>query len=125
MRLAIIIMEKLEMEQKFVITSRVKYSFKYWKALIIYTKNPPLIHRDLKPANILLKKSEAKGICVKIADFGPIAIHEFSGKSHSLGVGTQKYMAPEVIIGRNYNTKADVYSLGVILENLFFLDMDE
>ncbi len=74
----------------------------------LHKKNPSLIHRDLKPTNILLKKSEAEGICVKIADFGLNAIHEFSGKLHSLGIGTLKYMTPEVIIGRNYNTKADV-----------------
>jgi hypothetical protein len=46
-----------------------------------HEQNPPLIHRDLQPANILLKKSDSKGICVKIADFRLIAIHEFPEKS--------------------------------------------
>ncbi len=63
----------------------------------LHKKNPPLIHRDLKPANILLKICDQNGFCVKIADFGLITIHEFSEKSHSLGVGTLKYMVPEVV----------------------------
>jgi hypothetical protein len=91
----------------------------------LHKQNPPLIHRDLKPANILLIKSEAKGFCVKIADFGYAAHHKFSKQSHSLDKGTNKYMAPEVIESKKYNTKADIYSLGVIFQNLFTLDMNE
>jgi serine/threonine protein kinase len=91
----------------------------------LHKKNPPLIHRDLKPANILLKKSKSKGFCVKIADFGLMAIHKFSEQSHTLDKETTKYMAPKVINSRKYNIKADVYSMGIILQNLFSLDMDE
>jgi hypothetical protein len=91
----------------------------------LHKQNPPLIHRDLKPANILFKKCDQKGFCVKIADFGLIAIHYSPDKSHTADKGTVKYMAPEVINSRIYNTKADIYSLGVIFENLFFLDMNE
>jgi hypothetical protein len=98
----------------------------------LHKQKKPLIHRDLKPANILLKKSEAKGICVKIADFGLIAIHESyekshtsNEKSHTSKVGTPYYMAPEVRNGRKYNTKADIYSLGVIFEELFDLNSIE
>jgi serine/threonine protein kinase len=72
-----------------------------------------------------LKKFDSKGICVKIADFGLIAIHEFSGQSHTINKGTPEYTAPEVINSRNYNTKADVYSLGIIFQNLFALEMIE
>jgi hypothetical protein len=57
----------------------------------LHKQNPPLIHGDLKPANILLKKDEAKGFCVKIADFGLVAIHDFSKQSHTLEKGTVKY----------------------------------
>jgi calcium-dependent protein kinase len=91
----------------------------------LHKQNPPLIHQGLKTANILLKKSEAKGFCVKIADFGYAAHHKFSKQSHSLDKGTNKYMAPEVIESKKYNTKADIYSLGVIFQNLFILDMNE
>jgi serine/threonine protein kinase len=40
-----------------------------------HKQNPPLIRRDLKPQNILLKKFGSKGFCVKIADFGLMAIY--------------------------------------------------
>jgi serine/threonine protein kinase len=90
----------------------------------LHKQNPPLIHRDLKPANILLKKDKAKGFCVKIADFGLVAIHYFHEQSHTSDKGTTKYMAPEVIDGKKYDTKVDVYSLGVIFENLFNLQTD-
>jgi hypothetical protein len=87
----------------------------------LHKRNPPLIHRDLKPANILLKKCDQKGFCVKIADFGCMAIHKYSQISHTLDKGTLKYMAPEVINGRKYDTKSDIFSLGVIFQNMFAL----
>jgi serine/threonine protein kinase len=91
----------------------------------LHKQKLPLIHRDLKPANILLKKDEAKGFCVKIADFGLIAIHKYSEQSHTLDKGTPKYMAPEVRDSKKYDTKADVYSLGVVFQNLFSFDINE
>jgi serine/threonine-protein kinase ULK/ATG1 len=72
-----------------------------------------------------LKKSETKELCVKIADFGLMAIHNFSEQSHTIDKGTPKYMAPEVINNKKYDTKADIYSLGVIFLNLFDLEIIE
>jgi hypothetical protein len=89
----------------------------------LHKQNPPLIHRDLKPANILLKKDPTKGLCVKIIDIGLTVIHDFSDKSHTKDKGTARYTAPEVIKSRKYNTKADVYSLGVVFQNLFDLEL--
>jgi serine/threonine protein kinase len=91
----------------------------------LHKQSPPLIHRDLKPKSILLKKHSAKGFCVKIADFGLMAIHKFSEQSHTIDMGTPKYTAPEVINSKKYDTKADVYSLGIILQSLFYLEIIE
>ncbi len=91
----------------------------------LHKQNPSLIHRDLKPANILLKKCDTKGFCVKIADFGLMAIHKFSEQSHTIDKGTPKYTAPEVMESNKYDTKADIFSLGVIFKNLFNLEFIE
>ena len=72
-----------------------------------------------------LKKDEAKGFRVKIADIGLAVIHDYSGQSHTMDRGTPKYTAPEVRYGKTYDTKADVYSLGVIFQELFALEMIE
>jgi hypothetical protein len=86
-----------------------------------------IIHRDLKPSNIMLKKEENGEISVKIADFGFSVLHKFAEQSHSeqshtLDKGTHRYMAPEVSSSKKYNTKADIYSLGIIFENLFKIE---
>jgi serine/threonine protein kinase len=87
----------------------------------LHKLNPPIIHRDLKPANILITNG-LNGRFVKIADFGLAKYHTFSDETHTQGVGTVKYIAPEVLKGRNYNTKADIFSLGVA-EELFDIDV--
>jgi hypothetical protein len=90
----------------------------------LHDQNPPLIHRDLKPANILLRISKNSRRIVKIADFGLTTFHEFTGQSHSIDKGTPKYMAPEIINGKKYDMKADIYSLGEIMKSLFDIDFD-
>jgi hypothetical protein len=90
----------------------------------LHKQNPPLIHRDLKPLNILLKRYEERKVLIKIADFGYMVMHEFSQQSHSIDKGPIKYMAPEVRNSSKYDTKADIYSLGVVLQELFDLQTE-
>jgi serine/threonine protein kinase len=80
-----------------------------------------IIHRDLKPANILITDG-INGRFVKLGDFGLSVTHELNSQSHTQGSGTIKYMAPEVIKSRKYDTKADIYSLGTIVEEHFIFD---
>jgi HEAT repeat protein/tRNA A-37 threonylcarbamoyl transferase component Bud32 len=73
-----------------------------------------IIHRDLKPANILINE---EGL-LKIVDFG-VAAAAKSGDTQltktGYVIGSPKYMAPEQILGKKVDERADIYSLGVIL----------
>ena len=72
------------------------------------------LHRDLKPANVML---DGRGQ-VKITDFGLAGLAEgFSGAE--IRAGTPTYMAPEQLAGREVTLKSDIYSLGVVLYELF------
>jgi hypothetical protein len=84
----------------------------------LHKQNPPIIHRDLKPTNILITEGR-NGRFVKLCDFGLAVIHEFDEQSHTACSGTEQYMAPEVKGSRNYDNKADIYSIGVIVQELF------
>jgi tRNA A-37 threonylcarbamoyl transferase component Bud32 len=80
-----------------------------------------VIHRDLKPANILVSDG-INGRFVKLADFGLSVIHESIDQSHTQVSGTIKYMAPEVFDSRKYDLKADIFSLGKIVGELFIFN---
>jgi len=73
-----------------------------------------IIHRDLKPANVLIDDT---GL-LKIVDFGVAAAqHQGDTQLTKTGyvIGSPKYMAPEQILGKKVDERADIYSLGVIL----------
>jgi hypothetical protein len=82
-----------------------------------YLHENSIIHRDLNPNNIMLMRDNER--IIRIVDFGLIAIHEFADQSHSSDKGHIKYAAQEVLNGRKYDTKADIYSLGILLGELF------
>jgi hypothetical protein len=90
----------------------------------LHKRNPQIIHRNLRPSNILLKKSINDNHMIKIADFLQVAIHEFAQQSHTMDIGSHKYTAPEVIMGSKYDTKSDIYSLHVILQELFCIELN-
>ncbi len=89
----------------------------------LHLLKPPIIHRDLKPNNILITDG-TNGRFVKITDFGLATFHKFDKQTHTALMGCAKYVAFEVLDGRNYDMKADIYSLGVVSRDLFYIDID-
>jgi eukaryotic-like serine/threonine-protein kinase len=84
-----------------------------------------IVHRDLKPANILVTLIDGKPV-PKVIDFGVAKATAGKLTDESLStqfgavVGTLEYMAPEQAgyAGEDIDTRADIYSLGVILYEL-------
>jgi CheY-like chemotaxis protein len=80
-----------------------------------------IVHRDIKPDNVFLHES-AKGEVVKVVDFGiaklmdEVPVPELEGITRQgTLIGTPEYMAPERLLGRDYDTRSDIYSIGVLL----------
>ena len=82
----------------------------------LHSMTPKVIHRDIKPSNVLIKyyKYHAQ---LKLCDFGlsKILVKETSNTSN---IGTFKYKSPEILTN-NYNEKIDIYSLGILVKELF------
>ncbi len=73
-----------------------------------------VLHRDLKPANVMLDSSGT----VRITDFG-LATLAGEIRPEELRSGTPAYMAPEQLEGREVTVKSDLYSLGLVLYEIF------
>ncbi len=71
-----------------------------------------VVHRDLKPANIML---DDRGN-VRITDFG-IALLDERGEGGK--IGSPSYMAPEQFTGGRVSPSSDIYSLGLVLYEIF------
>jgi serine/threonine protein kinase len=75
-----------------------------------------VIHRDLKSQNIILDPTNR----IKIIDFGLARTAHMEGMTATgLIMGTPEYMAPEQVSGKRIDERADIYSLGIILYEIF------
>lgn len=92
-----------------------------------YIHSRGIIHRDLKPRNIFLHGQDCH---VRIGDFGLACKdlildgHKGSGSpcsdsSHTTGVGTFVYASPEQLKASHYDSKSDMYSVGMLAFELF------
>ncbi len=73
-----------------------------------------VLHRDLKPANVMIDEHGN----ARILDFGLAGLTEEFGDDE-IRAGTPAYMSPEQIEGRDQTVKSDIFSLGLVLYELF------
>ena len=76
-----------------------------------YAHAKSIIHRDIKPANILI----AADGTAKLADFGIARPLDSSMTGAGALIGTPNYMPPEQVLGKPLTTRADLFSLGVVM----------
>ncbi|MFT3764103.1 MAG: serine/threonine-protein kinase [Minicystis sp.] len=88
-----------------------------------------IVHRDLKPANLFLTRRADGSPCIKVLDFGisKIALASDQGQGMtqtSAMMGSPNYMSPEQLkSARNVDARTDIWSLGVILQELLTGDV--
>lgn len=73
-----------------------------------------ILHRDLKPANVIIDSNGR----ARITDFGIAGVEE-EINSAEIRVGTPAYMSPEQITGREVTSRSDIYSLGLLLYEIY------
>uniref|UniRef100_A0A2P2I8F8 non-specific serine/threonine protein kinase n=1 Tax=Hirondellea gigas TaxID=1518452 RepID=A0A2P2I8F8_9CRUS len=73
-----------------------------------------VLHRDIKPANVFLDQDAH----AKLGDFGLARTLSSNNSFATTFVGTPYYMSPEVVDGREYNEKSDMWSLGCLMYEL-------
>lgn len=73
-----------------------------------------VLHRDLKPSNVMIDEHGN----ARITDFGLAGLAEEFG-ADELAAGTPAYMAPEQLEGKEQTVRTDIYSLGLVLYELF------
>ncbi|KAM3917465.1 protein kinase C delta type-like [Leptodactylus fuscus] len=73
-----------------------------------------IVHRDIKPANIMLHGNGH----IQIIDLG-LAQEGVNSSNKIRGVkGTRRYMAPEMLLGQEYYTAVDWWSLGIVISRM-------
>jgi serine/threonine kinase 3 len=75
-----------------------------------YLHSMKKIHRDIKAGNILLNSAGM----AKLADFG-ISAQQVGDEKRTTTIGSSYWMAPETLMGGGYDSKADIWSLGITI----------
>lgn len=78
-----------------------------------------IIHRDIKAQNIFLMSDDT----IRYGDFGVAHVLDYTMAKAKTQVGTPYYIAPEILKGRAYTNKADIWSLGVLFYEMCALDV--
>ncbi len=104
------VLSKLLENGKFPETKAVKY-VSGLAAALMHCHERFVLHRDVKPENMLIGVRDV----IKLADFGCSINYSEEDDVSKECVGTDHYMAPEVLNGEKQTEKIDIWSLGVVL----------
>lgn len=80
---------------------------------LVHAHDHGIVHRDLKPQNIMLVDGE-----VKILDFGLALVEAFGAPEDGGAIGTPSYMAPEQATMEQVDARADLYAVGLVLQEM-------
>ncbi|KAL6075980.1 hypothetical protein QOT17_003286 [Balamuthia mandrillaris] len=97
----------IEMSELTLVEDQVAFICREALMGLVYLHAQKIIHRDVKAANILVDSAGT----VKIADFG--VSEQLSGEKSQERIGTPLWMAPEVMQNREYDSRCDIWSLGI------------
>jgi Protein kinase domain/GAF domain len=78
-----------------------------------YVHEQQIVHRDVKPQNLILSE---KGVV--LVDFGIARLLDEVEQQGTVGIGTPRFMAPEVFAGGNVSARTDVFSVAATLWTL-------
>jgi len=94
-------------KENITMATDIAYAMEY-----LHAQTPAIIHRDLKSHNVL----RAYNGSMKVCDFGLVM-------NKNTTAGTPCYMAPELFENRSFNKTVDVYAFGVLLWELFAMEL--
>ncbi|MCQ2817017.1 MAG: protein kinase [archaeon] len=110
-------LEDLRVERGTLKEDVAAYTLQQLLSVIECCHNKGIIHRDLKPGNILIEseeQSKKKYFNIKVIDFGTGEMLS-KGQKSSEKIGSPYFIAPEILRGKAYDSKCDLFSTGVIL----------
>jgi serine/threonine protein kinase len=79
-----------------------------------YAHQNGIVHRDIKPGNIIIDESGKP----YLADFGVARVETSTLTQSGTTVGTLSYMSPEQVMGKEVDSRSDIFALGIILYEL-------
>lgn len=85
------------------------------QGILLENRLTPIVHRDIKPSNLLVIQDPEKGELVKILDFGIAKLLQEDQGQTSHFMGTLAYSAPEQMDGKELDSRADLYSFGIVM----------
>ena len=113
--------------ERYFVAQRKNHNAAIWRPVLIqviqwssaigralaFLHDREVVHRDLKPLNLLLTKH----LEIKVSDFGisRLMARECDQYAMTGGVGSYRYMAPEVVRHEAYDQKVDIYAYGLII----------